>query len=75
MEVFSCIRHGQNELEASTKPTIMKVIPMLEDIKFKLMRLGSCMINPDTMEPPSLSSQLLVRRTMELPIQIEYHDL
>lgn len=74
--VFSPIRHAQTELEASSKPTIMKFIPILEYIKLKIIQYSSGMRDnhPKTFEPPSTFTQELSKRTLEVLNNIQYHE-
>lgn len=73
--VFAPLRHAQTELEASSRPTLMKVIPLLEDVKGKLICLSSGIISPTTLEAPHEMVQLLAKHTLTQLNEIVYHDL
>lgn len=75
LDVFASIRHAQTELESSKKPTLVKVLPMLEELKTKLTFQSSGIVDPSTNVAPSEHTQLLAKRTLEALNNIDYHDL
>lgn len=70
---FAPIRHAQTELEGCKTPTLMKVIPMLEDIKHSLKLLGAGYgQNMETADAYTRTLSDVTQRCLE---GIVYHDM
>lgn len=72
---FAPMRHAQTELEASTRPTLIKVLPMIEDVKSKLVFLASGICSQQTYEPPHECTKLLAQCTLDQLRNVYYHDM
>lgn len=72
---FPSIGHAQTALEAFNKPIMMKVLPMLADMKSKLYILSSCFSDRNTHKHPSDHVKSLSKATFDALDQIKYHDL
>lgn len=49
---FAPLRQTQKELETSKKPTIIQMLPMIEEINSKIVFLASVIADPKTFEVP-----------------------
>lgn len=72
---FAPIRHIQTEFEFSSRPTMMKVVPLLQELKSKLSCLASGMVDPTKLNAPQEHTQSLAKRTIEVRNHLHYHDL
>lgn len=69
------MRHAQTELESSLKLTLVKVIPMIEEIKGKLVFLSPGIVNSSSLQSPSEFTQLLAKHTVEVLNDVKYYGV
>lgn len=72
---LSPLRHSQTVLEASQKPTMHHVLPIIEELKGKLRLLSSGVPIDTTQEPPHELTQQLSKQTLAQLSNIRYHDV
>ena len=74
-DVFSLLRHAQTELQASQKPTLMKVLPMLEDIKQRLLLISNSITHGSSLVTPHKFSSKLAKVTLSKISEMTMHDM
>ena len=75
VKCFSPQRHAQTELEAAYKPTLFKVLPMIDDIKQRMTILSSDICSGPEFRPVHELTSLLARYTLKSLNDIPIHDL
>lgn len=72
---FAPLRHAQTELEANGTPTIMKILPMLEDMKQYLKLLSLGVAQSSDADITHAYTRTLAHATLQSLEGIRYHDM
>lgn len=75
LKCFQPIRHAQTMLESSKTPTLMMVLPVLEELKKKLNQISRGISQAPNFEPVFSYDQSLAMSTLNAIQKINLHDI